>query len=237
MRSVRILPSSGLSPRSDETASRSCSISSQIQLTNGCLTLRALVWLLLAPNCECSKRKSATSIVRLRHGTDPVRRAGGSTRYPELVRCSPLLWSGVLSSRTVSDQFEISRPGSGLYRSNALVGARTGSAVSANKVTAILPFERSDRKGSALRSRGERSRCGRHQPTRSQQTEPLAERQPDLCDAKDWLQSAEEKPGSWWPDWDAWMKWHSTGSTSAPVTQSKDMSKRCCRRDRISCLP
>jgi len=61
-------------------------------------------------------------------------------------------------------------------------------------VTAILPFERSDRKGSALRSRGERSRCGRHQPTRSQQTEPLAERQPELCDAKDWLQSAEEKP-------------------------------------------
>jgi polyhydroxyalkanoate synthase len=36
-------------------------------------------------------------------------------------------------------------------------------------------------------------------------------------DAKDWLEGAEEKPGSWWPDWDAWMKRHSTGAIPAPA--------------------
>lgn len=35
--------------------------------------------------------------------------------------------------------------------------------------------------------------------------------------ASDWLQKAEEKPGSWWPDWDAWMKRHSTGTIAAPA--------------------
>ena len=37
------------------------------------------------------------------------------------------------------------------------------------------------------------------------------------CEAKDWVERAEEKPGSWWPDWDAWMKRHSSGTVSAPV--------------------
>jgi polyhydroxyalkanoate synthase len=37
------------------------------------------------------------------------------------------------------------------------------------------------------------------------------------CDATDWLEKAEEKPGSWWPDWDAWMKRYSTGTVSAPA--------------------
>ena len=37
------------------------------------------------------------------------------------------------------------------------------------------------------------------------------------CDANNWLESAEEKPGSWWPDWDGWMKSHSSGSVQAPT--------------------
>jgi polyhydroxyalkanoate synthase len=37
------------------------------------------------------------------------------------------------------------------------------------------------------------------------------------CDATDWLEKAEEKPGSWWPDWDAWMKRHSSGTVPAPT--------------------
>jgi polyhydroxyalkanoate synthase subunit PhaC len=36
------------------------------------------------------------------------------------------------------------------------------------------------------------------------------------CDAMGWLEGAEEKPGSWWPDWDGWMKAHSSGTVSAP---------------------
>ena len=35
-------------------------------------------------------------------------------------------------------------------------------------------------------------------------------------EAKDWLDGAEEKPGSWWPDWDRWMKRHSSGTVPAP---------------------
>ena len=35
------------------------------------------------------------------------------------------------------------------------------------------------------------------------------------CKAKDWLDRAEEKPGSWWPDWDRWMKRHSSGTVAA----------------------
>jgi polyhydroxyalkanoate synthase len=36
------------------------------------------------------------------------------------------------------------------------------------------------------------------------------------CDSKNWLEGAEEKPGSWWPHWDAWMKRHSSGTVRAP---------------------
>ena len=35
-------------------------------------------------------------------------------------------------------------------------------------------------------------------------------------DAADWLEKAEERPGSWWPDWDAWMKRHSSGTVPRP---------------------
>jgi polyhydroxyalkanoate synthase len=37
------------------------------------------------------------------------------------------------------------------------------------------------------------------------------------CDAKNWLEKADEKPGSWWPDWDKWMKGHSSGTIRAPA--------------------
>jgi polyhydroxyalkanoate synthase len=34
--------------------------------------------------------------------------------------------------------------------------------------------------------------------------------------ADNWLENAEEKPGSWWPDWDGWMKSHSSGAVPMP---------------------
>jgi poly[(R)-3-hydroxyalkanoate] polymerase subunit PhaC len=36
-------------------------------------------------------------------------------------------------------------------------------------------------------------------------------------DAADWLERAEEKPGSWWPDWDAWIKRYSSGTVPTPA--------------------
>ena len=36
-------------------------------------------------------------------------------------------------------------------------------------------------------------------------------------EAADWLARADEKAGSWWPDWDSWMKRHSTGTIPAPT--------------------
>ena len=32
----------------------------------------------------------------------------------------------------------------------------------------------------------------------------------------EWLKKAQERTGSWWPDWDGWMKRHSTGTVAAP---------------------
>ena len=34
-------------------------------------------------------------------------------------------------------------------------------------------------------------------------------------DPQTWFEGAEEKPGSWWPDWDSWMKSHSAGMIPA----------------------
>ena len=36
-------------------------------------------------------------------------------------------------------------------------------------------------------------------------------------DSQGWYDAAQEQPGSWWPDWDAWMKRHSTGTIPAPT--------------------
>src|SRR6478672_1311169 len=38
-------------------------------------------------------------------------------------------------------------------------------------------------------------------------------------DPQGWIDAAEEKPGSWWPDWDAWMRHHSSGTIPAPARQ------------------
>jgi polyhydroxyalkanoate synthase subunit PhaC len=35
-------------------------------------------------------------------------------------------------------------------------------------------------------------------------------------EADNWLDKADEKPGSWWPDWDLWMKRRSSGTVPAP---------------------
>ena len=34
-----------------------------------------------------------------------------------------------------------------------------------------------------------------------------------------WFDAAGEKPGSWWPDWDRWMRRHSGGTIPAPDRQ------------------
>jgi polyhydroxyalkanoate synthase len=38
-------------------------------------------------------------------------------------------------------------------------------------------------------------------------------------DPQGWFDGAEERPGSWWPDWNAWMRRHSSGMIPAPVQQ------------------
>jgi polyhydroxyalkanoate synthase len=35
--------------------------------------------------------------------------------------------------------------------------------------------------------------------------------------AQGWFDGAGEKSGSWWPDWDSWMKSHSAGMIPAPA--------------------
>ncbi|MEA2839823.1 MAG: poly[(R)-3-hydroxyalkanoate] polymerase subunit PhaC [Methylobacteriaceae bacterium] len=40
-------------------------------------------------------------------------------------------------------------------------------------------------------------------------------------EAEAWFESAEEHPGSWWPDWDAWLKKHGSGTIPAPEVGSK----------------
>ena len=37
------------------------------------------------------------------------------------------------------------------------------------------------------------------------------------AEPNDWLAEAQDIPGSWWPDWDRWLKERSTGTTTAPA--------------------
>jgi transposase len=69
-------------------------------------------------------------------GTGRTRPANGSMRYLVSDRRWLQLWSPVSLIPGCSDQDEIFRPGSGLCPGNTRVGARTSSAVSANKVIA-----------------------------------------------------------------------------------------------------
>ncbi len=41
-------------------------------------------------------------------------------------------------------------------------------------------------------------------------------------DPQSWFDAAEERAGSWWPDWDAWMRRHSNGTVSAPTAQGNE---------------
>jgi len=43
-----------------------------------------------------------------------------------------------------------------------------------------------------------------------------------VADPQNWLEGAQEAPGSWWPDWDAWMKRLSDGIIPAPNQQGND---------------
>ena len=40
--------------------------------------------------------------------------------------------------------------------------------------------------------------------------------------SEDWLEEAVEQPGSWWPDWDAWLKRRSTGTIAATTQAGND---------------
>ena len=97
--------------------------------------------------CLCCRSRSSTAdaeeprswslTARSWPGTDPMRRANGSMRYPASARRWPPLWSPVLQIRRLSDRDGTSRPGSDWYRSSTRAAARTGSAVSASKAIAI----------------------------------------------------------------------------------------------------
>jgi polyhydroxyalkanoate synthase len=40
-----------------------------------------------------------------------------------------------------------------------------------------------------------------------------------VSDPQSWFDNARQKQGSWWPDWDAWMKQHSNGTIAAPTQE------------------
>ena len=52
---------------------------------------------------------------------------------------------------------------------------------------------------------------GSNPPARNERSHWLNDR----LASNSWLDKAEEKSGCWWPDWDAWMKRHSSGISPA----------------------
>ena len=44
-------------------------------------------------------------------------------------------------------------------------------------------------------------------------------------DPQGWYDAAQEQPGSWWPDWDAWVKRHSSGTVPAPTRTGNEQYK------------
>ena len=67
-----------------------------------------------------------------------TRRASAFITFPGSVRCWRPPWSRVLLTPETSDQDVTSRPGLGSFRSSARVGARTGSAASANRPSSLI---------------------------------------------------------------------------------------------------
>jgi polyhydroxyalkanoate synthase subunit PhaC len=54
-------------------------------------------------------------------------------------------------------------------------------------------------------------------PARNERSHWLNE---DLeSDPQGWFDGGEERPGSWWPDWDGWMRRHSNGTIPGPAQQ------------------
>src|SRR5262244_951905 len=67
-----------------------------------------------------------------------MKRAGGFTTFPVSVHCWQPLWWRMSLTQGLSDQAVISPPRLAWCRSSIQAGARTGSAVSANKVNRYL---------------------------------------------------------------------------------------------------
>ena len=43
-----------------------------------------------------------------------------------------------------------------------------------------------------------------------------------VSDPQGWFDTAQQKQGSWWPDWDAWMKQHTNGTIPAQARQGNE---------------
>ena len=131
------LPSSGSWHQSGARVSRNFSMSSPIQMTTGCPRLHGRASQHLGLNCEGSRSRFWSSTDRSWPGIDLMRRVCGSMRSPVSVRCWLRPWLPASLTQRSFDQGATSRPGLGWCRSSTQAGARTGSVVSASRVTAI----------------------------------------------------------------------------------------------------